>query len=155
MNRAKTISFVLFASFVLIAAVSGCKKDTDSNNSNEDWAAGVAGVYVHDELVGGTSYHSITTFTVTRNADKSIVIQVDNPGAGSFVPAVHSCFDSITLNTSTAFNINETDNCDTLDYWTVAGSGNFMPSSLTIDWTAVRDAPPPYDSYHYNFVATR
>src|SRR5687768_6391365 len=131
---------LLLALSIVAVLFTGCKKEEDNNEP--DWTSSLAGLYTHDVVTGGTTYHEITTFTVTPENNKTLNIKIDRDGAGSFVTAIHSCLDSVVLSSSTVFTINETDSCHTAwggEYWAITGSGSFTPNSITIEWTETRD----------------
>jgi len=168
MKNSKTIlRSALTIALFSIMLISGCKKEEDDNGNNEqDWATPLIGVYTHDELISGTSYHSITTFSVTRQSNKIIELQIDRPAAGSFVSRIHSCFDSVQLNSANTLVVNETDSCAIAFqnaslgmsgyYISAKGNGTFSPNSLTISWASYsRFMNSDSDTTNYSFIATK
>lgn len=105
-------------SMLLTISMMGCKKSNDNNPDN--WAAAVAGTYT------GTGDNALVndpkpvTTIVTRVGDKALNIQFTYFG-GSY------CLDSVSMNSSSTFSINEFDACGNE---TRTGGGNFSGNSI-------------------------
>jgi hypothetical protein len=152
MKKSKTTFLATTAvAFILMTLISGCKKDKEEQ---QDWASALEGLYTHDVITGGSTYHEITNFTVRRVSNTTISIKVERDGAGSFVSQINSCYDSVSLFNEYDFTFNESDGCSPGAKG--IGYGSFTPNSIHMEWTSVPQYGwPPYDTDNFDFTATK
>lgn len=156
MKKTKTIlGATLMVSILGISLISGCKKDT----SSEDWASGVAGVYTFTN--SSTSPPEQTTVNVKKLTNKTISIAINVDGWNYFGGRLNDIITPATLTSATVASFSTPKNdCDSAklnpppNQWVnyckrYDGTATFTSNSINVDYTTYRTfstAPTPFDS---------
>jgi hypothetical protein len=141
--RKTILGVVIFTSLLGITAISGCKKDS----SSEDWASGVAGVYTLTN--NNTTPPEYTTVNVQKLTNKTVSIDIDV--TGSFSNSEYNVFISpVTLTSSTTATFSKSDNdCDSArlnpppNQWVqfcdrYTGTATFTSNSINLNYGSSR-----------------
>lgn len=133
---------VMTITFVGIALISGCKKDS----SSEDWASGVAGVYTYQHNPPSTNY--TTTINVIKLTNKTVSVDLTYTSQFSS-DSYHHFITPVTLTSATVASFSTpTNDCDSAklnpppNQWVnycnrYIGSATFSSNSINLK----------YDSY--------